>query len=281
MTVFGDLEVSTLAQLPKGRSPIVSHVVPAMEKPAFLDRAWRRLREEVEQGHQGYVVCPRIGGDESTEDASGPAAAGRRPPLAVLDVAPALMEGPLHGLRVGVLHGRLPGDEKDAIMRDFAARKLDVLVATTVIEVGVDVPNATVMIVLDAERFGVSQLHQLRGRIGRGEAAGICLLVTESEESAPSRERLDAVASTQDGFALAELDLELRQEGDVLGEAQSGTRSHLQLLSLRRDKELIAEARQEAELLLADDPDLAGQPGLAAAVAALVDAERAEFLEKG
>ena len=169
MTVFGDLEVSTLSQLPRGRSPIASHVVPAAEKPAYLDRAWRRLREEVTAGHQAYVVCPRIGeGPASDEEPPPVDDNGRRPPLAVTEVAPLLAEGPLHGLRIGVLHGRLPADEKDAVMRSFAAGDLDVLVATTVIEVGVDVPNATVMIVLDADRFGVSQLHQLRGRVGRG-----------------------------------------------------------------------------------------------------------------
>jgi ATP-dependent DNA helicase RecG len=281
MTVFGDLEVSTLTELPGGRSPIASHVVPAAEKPAFLERAWTRLREEVEKGHQGYVVCPRIGGEASSEDTPGPVEEGRRPPIAVLEVAPLLEQGPLAGLRVGVLHGRLPGDEKDAVMRDFAAGKLDVLVATTVIEVGVDVPNATVMIVLDADRFGVSQLHQMRGRVGRGTAPGLCLLVSEAPPETPARERLEAVSSTLDGFRLAQLDLELRREGDVLGEAQSGSRSHLRLLSLLRDEELIAQAREEAIALLEADPTLEAQPALAAAVAALVDEERAEFLEKG
>jgi ATP-dependent DNA helicase RecG len=282
MTVFGDLEVSTLTELPGGRSPIATHVVPAAEKPAFLERAWRRLREEVEQGHQGYVVCPRIGGDAAAEDAGEPRdGPARRPPIAVLEVAPLLMEGPLAGLRVGVLHGRLPGDEKDAMMRDFAAGKIDVVVATTVVEVGVDVPNATAMIVLDADRFGVSQLHQLRGRVGRGAAPGLCLLVTEAAPATPARERLDAVASTLDGFRLAELDLEQRREGDVLGEAQSGRRSSLRLLSLLRDADMIADARRAAIELLQRDPELAEYPALAGAVAALVDQERAEYLEKG
>ena len=201
--------------------------------------------------------------------------------MAVLDVAPLLADGPLAGLRIGILHGRLPGDEKDAVMRDFAAGRLDVLVATTVVEVGVDVPNATAMIVLDADRFGISQLHQLRGRVGRGSAAGLCLLVTEAPPASPARERLDAVASTLDGFRLAELDLTLRREGDVLGEAQSGRRRHLRLLSLLKDADLIAQARRRAIELLDDDPELTGHPALAAAVASLVDEERAEFLEKG
>ncbi|GAA5182073.1 ATP-dependent DNA helicase RecG [Rugosimonospora acidiphila] len=311
MTVYGDLEVSTLTQLPRGRSPIASHLVPAADKPAFLDRAWQRLREEVEAGHQAYVVCPRIGEDEGSDDRSGasrgagraepdwsdpggdpgeggdPGASGdedgeaRRAPLAVLEVAPLLADGPLHGLRIGVLHGRLPADEKDAVMRSFAAGELDVLVATTVVEVGVDVPNATVMIVLDADRFGVSQLHQLRGRVGRGAAPGLCLLVTEASEDSPARERLTAVASTLDGFSLAELDLEQRREGDVLGAAQSGRRSHLRLLSLLRDRDLIGEARGEALALLEADPELDQQPALRDWIASLVDEERAEFLEKG
>ncbi|MGA3563448.1 ATP-dependent DNA helicase RecG [Melissospora conviva] len=282
MTVYGDLEVSTLSQLPKGRSPIASHVVPAAEKPAFLDRAWRRLKEEVAAGHQAYIVCPRIGEAGAAEEEPPPADdSGRRPPLAVTEVAPLLAEGPLHGLRIGLLHGRLPADEKDAVMRGFAAGELDVLVATTVIEVGVDVPNATVMIVLDADRFGMSQLHQLRGRVGRGSAAGLCLLVTEALEGSPARERLDAVASTVDGFKLAELDLEQRREGDVLGATQSGRRSHLRLLSLLKDADLIRDARAEAAELVGEDPELVRHPALAASVAALVDAERAEYLEKG
>ncbi len=296
MTVYGDLEVSTLSQLPQGRSPIASHVVPAAEKPAFLDRAWRRLREEVATGHQAYVVCPRIGdpgsgaGAQAPDSGPGPVSDeeppreddnGRRPPLAVTEVAPLLAEGPLHGLRIGVLHGRLPADEKDAVMRSFAAGDLDVLVATTVVEVGVNVPNATVMIVLDADRFGVSQLHQLRGRVGRGSAAGLCLLVTEAVEGSSARERLDAVASTTDGFKLAELDLEQRREGDVLGATQSGRRSHLRLLSLLRDTDLIRDARAEAITLVEEDPELTRHPALAASVAALVDEERAEYLEKG
>jgi ATP-dependent DNA helicase RecG len=291
MTVYGDLEISTLSQLPRGRSPIASHVVPASEKPAFLERAWRRLREEVAAGHQAYVVCPRIGetaadGEDVTSQVSdaaeaSEAPAGRRPPLAVLEIAPLLADGPLHGLRIGVLHGRLPADEKDGVMREFAAGTVDVLVATTVVEVGVDVPNATMMVVLDADRFGVSQLHQLRGRVGRGSAPGLCLLVTDAEAGTPTRERLDAVASTVDGFRLAELDLEQRREGDVLGAAQSGRRSHLKLLSLLRDADLIRDARVDAIALIEADPELTGHPALAATVAQLVDEERAEYLEKG
>jgi len=278
MTVYGDLAPSPLSQLPRGRSPIASHVVPP-ERPAFLDRAWQRLKEEVRAGHQAYVVCPRIGLDD--DQPPGDNDPGRRPPLAVLEVAPILEEGPLHGLRIGILHGKLPADEKDAVMRRFAAGDLDVLVATTVIEVGVDVPNATTMVIMDADRFGVSQLHQLRGRVGRGSAPGICLLVTEAVEGTAARERLDAVAATTDGFKLSEIDLEQRREGDVLGASQSGKHSHLRLLSLLRDAKLITEARAEAAELVAADPELSRHPALAASVAALVDEERAEYLEKG
>ncbi|TFV45469.1 ATP-dependent DNA helicase RecG [Blastococcus sp. TF02A-35] len=287
MTVYGDLEVSTLRQLPSGRGGVSSSVVPVVEKPAWLDRAWERLREEVAAGRQAYVVCPRIGdlpGDEP-EDADGapPEEDGRsdrRPPLAVLDVAEALRAGPLAGLRLDVLHGRMTPEEKDGVMRAFAAGETQVLVATTVVEVGVDVPNATVMVVMDADRFGVSQLHQLRGRVARGKHAGLCLLVTEAPSASPTGQRLAAVASTSDGFELARLDLETRREGDVLGAAQSGRRSGIKLLSLLEDEELIAEARAEAIALLSTDRGLADHPGLAAEVAALASDERAEWLEK-
>ncbi|MDQ1652558.1 MAG: ATP-dependent helicase RecG, partial [Cryptosporangiaceae bacterium] len=281
MTVFGDLETSVLDQLPAGRSPIASHVVPVSDKPHFLDRAWQRVREEVAAGHQAYIVCPRIGADAAEEGEEPPAETGKRPPVAVLDVAPMLAEGPLNGLRLAVLHGRLHSDEKDLAMREFAAGRIDVLVATTVIEVGVDVPNATAMVILDADRFGVSQLHQLRGRVGRGSAPGLCLLVTEAGDGTPARERLVAVAATTDGFELARLDLEQRREGDVLGSAQSGRRSQLKLLSLLRDEDVITAARDEAIALVEADPDLKQHQALAAAAAAMVDDERAGFLEKG
>ena len=288
MTVFGDLDVSTLTELPKGRSPITTHVVPAGERPHYLDRAWERVREEVAAGHQAYVVCPRIGDAEGAEEDSGDAPAEdavdetvpRRPPLAVLDVAALLADGPLAGLRLGVLHGRLPSDAKDDTMRRFAAGEVDVLVATTVIEVGVDVPNATAMVVMDADRFGVSQLHQLRGRVGRGAAPGLCLLVTDTPGESPARERLDAVAATLDGFELSRIDLEQRREGDVLGASQSGRRSSLKLLAVIRDEDVIDAARQDASALVEADPGLEGHPALAAAVAALVEEVRAEYLEK-
>jgi ATP-dependent DNA helicase RecG len=287
MTVFGDLEISVLTELPAGRAAIATTVVPAGEKPAWLTRAWTRIREEVAAGRQAFIVCPRIGGDgaESDRDLDDEPddeelGAAQRPPVAVIDVLPMLANGPLEGLRLAALHGRLPVDERDQVMTEFVAGEIDVLVATTVVEVGVDVPNATVMVVLDADRFGVSQLHQLRGRIGRGNAAGTCLLVTDAAGGSSARQRLDAVAATADGFELARLDVEQRREGDVLGTAQSGRRSTLRLLSLRRDEQLIADARGEASDIVASDPHLAAHPGLAARVAALIDAERAEYLEK-
>jgi ATP-dependent DNA helicase RecG len=287
MTVFGDLEASTLAELPAGRGPITTSVVPAVEKPEWLTRAWQRIREEVGAGRQAYIVCPRIGEDMTDFEGEFPDyeddeadTRSRRPPLAVVDVLPMLADGPLRGLRLAALHGRLAAEDKDRTMLDFAAGKIDVLVATTVIEVGVDVPNATVMAVLDADRFGVSQLHQLRGRVGRGGHPALCLLVTDAGPGTPARERLDAIAATNDGFALARLDVEQRREGDVLGAAQSGRRRQLKLLSLLRDEELITAARAEAAGIVAADPTLAEHPMLSRQVAALVNDDQAEYLEK-
>jgi ATP-dependent DNA helicase RecG len=281
MTVFGDLETSVLDQLPAGRSPIATHVVPAKDKPHFLIRAWERVREEVEAGHQAYVVCPRIGDEEEPKSKSPEDEAERRPALAVLDVAEQIAKGPLRGLRVEVLHGRMAPDAKDEVMRRFAAGDVDVMVATTVIEVGVNVPNATAMVIMDADRFGVSQLHQLRGRVGRGSAAGLCLLVSEMPEASSARARLDAVAATLDGFELSRIDLEQRREGDVLGQAQSGTRSSLRMLAVIDDVEVIEAAREEATALVAEDPELAGHPDLLSALDSLVDASREGYLEKG
>ncbi|PSL58258.1 ATP-dependent DNA helicase RecG [Saccharothrix carnea] len=287
MTVYGDLEVSALRELPQGRSPISTSVVPVASKPGWLDRAWQRIHEEVGKGHQVYVVCPRIGDGAAEDDAETPPkesgkddGSDRRPPLAVVDVANKLAEGPLRGLRIDILHGRMAPDDKDAVMRAFAANEVQVLVATTVVEVGVNVPNATVMVIMDADRFGVSQLHQLRGRVGRGSAPGLCLLVTEMPDGTSTMERLRAVESTLDGFELAQLDLELRREGDILGAAQSGKRSGLKMLSLLRDEDVIAEARVVAQEVVEADPELTANPGLAGLVAGLLDDERAEYLEK-
>ncbi|MGH3198300.1 MAG: ATP-dependent DNA helicase RecG [Streptosporangiaceae bacterium] len=300
MTVYGDLETSTLTELPAGRSAIATHVVPAADKPRYLERAWERVREEVGRGQQAYVVCPRVGdvpGSPDSDEAEYPggddfgdvdmtggvprgiAAGGRRQPLAVLDVAATLDAGPLAGLRLGILHGKLRPEEKDRVMRDFFAGQIDVLVATTVIEVGVDVPNAAVMVIMDAERFGVSQLHQLRGRVGRGTAAGLCLLVTEAPPASPARERLDAVAATMDGFKLSRLDLEQRREGDVLGAAQAGRQSSLKLLRLLHDEGLIGQARQDATAVVSADPQLTGHPALRAAIDELFGVQ-AEYLDK-
>jgi len=282
MTVFGDLDVSTLSELPEGRSPIQTTVVPA-EQSGWLGRAWQRVREEAAAGHQAYVVCPRIGGEPESameEAAVDETYEPKRPPLAVADVAASLVDGPLSDLRVYVLHGRMPAEEKDDVMRRFAAGDIDVLVSTTVIEVGVDVPNATVMVLMDADRFGVSSLHQLRGRVGRGSAAGLCLLVTEAPAGSPSRERLHAVASTSDGFALSQLDLETRREGDVLGATQSGRRSSLKLLSVVRDIGVIETARAAAAHVVSADPLLDRHPALAAEVARMLSDEQAGYLEK-
>ncbi|MEU0621228.1 ATP-dependent DNA helicase RecG [Streptomyces rubiginosohelvolus] len=287
MTVFGDLETSVLDQLPAGRSPIASHVVPAKDKPHFLARAWERVREEVENGHQAYVVCPRIG-DDAEDEKKGKAKKKateedpeKRPPLAVLEIADELRKGALAGLSVEVLHGRMHPDEKDDVMRRFAAGDVDVLVATTVIEVGVNVPNATAMVIMDADRFGVSQLHQLRGRVGRGSAPGLCLLVSEAHEASPARARLSAVAATLDGFELSRIDLEQRREGDVLGQAQSGVRSSLRMLTVIDDEEVIAAAREEAVAIVAADPELEHLPELRTVLAALLDKDREEYLDKG
>ncbi|MEU6952879.1 ATP-dependent DNA helicase RecG [Streptomyces sp. NPDC045714] len=292
MTVFGDLETSVLDQLPAGRSPIASHVVPAKDKPHFLARAWERVREEAENGHQAYVVCPRIGDDAEEAEGKGAKKAkakkaapeedgDKRPPLAVLEIADELRKGALAGLGVEVLHGRMHPDEKDDVMRRFAAGDVDVLVATTVIEVGVNVPNATAMVIMDADRFGVSQLHQLRGRVGRGSAPGLCLLVSEAHEASPARARLSAVAATLDGFELSRIDLEQRREGDVLGQAQSGVRSSLRMLTVIDDEEVIAAAREEAVAIVAADPELEHLPELRTVLAALLDKDREEYLDKG
>ncbi|MET4783018.1 ATP-dependent DNA helicase RecG [Glaciihabitans sp. UYNi722] len=294
MTVFGDLDVSTIAELPSGRVPIETFVVPLAEKPGWVNRVWERLAEELATGRQGFVVCPAIdstqiesplpelgeggGGRPSTGSGSGERSGGV---ANVTDVLAQVRANPLlAGKRIEALHGRLPSDEKDSLMRAFAAGEVDVLVATTVIEVGVDVPNASTMIILDADRFGVSQLHQLRGRVGRGGVPSICLMVTDAEEETPARERVDAVASTLDGFELAQKDLELRQEGDVLGSTQSGGRSSLRLLRVAKDGDLITEARALAQGVLADDPSLDGHPALRTALERRLDETSRDFLAK-
>jgi ATP-dependent DNA helicase RecG len=264
MTVFGDLEVSTLREIPAGRAEVSTVVVDTVRQPAWVQRVWQRVVEEVGRGRQAYVVCARIssvgssGADAENLDGDTDAA----PAVAVEDLFTELSSGPLAELRVEMVHGQLPADAKDSVMTRFAAGEIDVLISTTVIEVGVDVPNASVMVVYDADRFGISQLHQLRGRIGRGAHPGVCLLLTTASAESTARQRLDAVAATRDGFALAEVDLEQRREGDVLGASQSGSRSSLKLLRVLRDADLIAQARTLAEQCIAQDPEL-NDPGLA------------------
>jgi len=298
MTVFGDMETSTLTELPQGRSPIATHVVA---NPGWFQRTWERVAEEVRAGHQAYVVCPRIGAGTSDSD-QGPGATTAHwsdedvevtfdmddsapPPTrelrSVLEMEAELADNPaLAGLRIAILHGRMAAEDKDEVMLAFAAGTIDVLVATTVIEVGVDVANATVMVVMDADRFGISQLHQLRGRVGRGTSPGLCLLVTETESDAV-RQRLLAVAATNDGFTLARLDLEQRREGDVLGARQSGGKSQLRLLRLLRDEDLILAARQDAFAIVGADPGLERHPALRDVIAGALDDEQAAYLERG
>ena len=282
MTVFGDLDVSTLRELPLGRQPITTHLVPTIEKPTFLDRAWERIREEISLGHQAYIVAPRISAGTS-EDADLDFLYGEASPdiASVEDLGPKLQSGALNGLRIAPLHGRQSSEVKNSTMQAFAQGEIDVLISTTVIEVGVDVANATVMVIMDADRFGVSQLHQLRGRVGRGTSPGLCLLVTSAAPDTSARERLDAVSKTQDGFELSRIDLEQRREGDVLGATQSGSRSHLRLLRVLRDEALIESARESAAELLAQDPSLSSYPLLKEELKKLQADAAAEFIDKG
>ena len=276
MTVFGDLDVSTIRTLPPGRAGITTHVAPLAERPAWLTRVWERIAEEVAQGRQVFVVCAAIDAEaakagESADDAPAPEPAlpGEQPRTrwGVAQVRELLASHPAFAdLRVATLHGKMPADQKDAVMQEFARGAIDVLVATTVVEVGVDVPNASTMVILEADRFGVSQLHQLRGRVGRGAVPGLCLLVTEAPAGTPARSRVEAVAATTDGFALAEEDLKLRGEGDVLGDAQSGATSSLRLLRVVADADVIAVAREAAARVLDEDPALLHHEALAAAL---------------
>ncbi len=278
VSVFGDLDISTLDELPAGRQPIVSHVVRQAQS-ALVARTWSRIREEVDAGHQAFVVCSRIDDqDEPDDEVDDPSEElledqPKQKPATVVGMLEALRAiESLKGLRVEALHGRMTSEDKDEVMNRFAAGDIDILVSTTVIEVGVDVPNATVMVVVDADRFGMSQLHQLRGRVGRGGNAGLCLLLTAAEDGSLALERVQAVAETLDGFKLSEIDLELRREGDVLGTTQSGGRSSLKLLRVIRDAELISSARAQAETVLDADPTLEKHPALAAALAELEEA---------
>ncbi|OFJ54712.1 ATP-dependent DNA helicase RecG [Mycolicibacterium grossiae] len=280
LTVYGDLETSELRELPRGRQPIATNAIFVTEQKSWLPRAWQRIREEVAAGRQAYVVASRI--DESDDDGGGggkDSDEGGPPPVTVVELYDGLRAGELAGLRLGLMHGRLSGEEKDAVMTAFRDGHVDVLVCTTVIEVGVDVPNATVMLVMDADRFGISQLHQLRGRIGRGQYPSLCLLATRLPQSSKAGARLQAVAATLDGFRLADLDLAERREGDVLGLSQSGRPITLKLLSLHDHREVIETAREYAQAIY-DDPDERYHPGMEILAAPFVAGERVTFLDK-
>ncbi|HSO92212.1 MAG TPA: ATP-dependent DNA helicase RecG [Arthrobacter sp.] len=291
MTVFGDLETSILDELPAGRAPITTHVVGLAEHPAWATRIWSRAREEIDAGHQVYVVCPKIGSDDDGDFSPGeaePSAAdlegdsGARELASVTGVVELLRDEPaLAGVPVAPLHGRQDPVLKSETMASFTANQTKLLVSTTVIEVGVDVHNATLMVILDADRFGISQLHQLRGRVGRGGLPGTCLLVTTLEPGHPSRRRLDAVAATTDGFVLSQEDLKLRREGDILGASQSGGRSTLKLLRVLEHEDVIARARQDAWQIVGGDPSLGAHPVLAAAIDEYLNPEKEAFLERG
>ena len=287
MTVFGDLDVSTISRVPDGRHPITTHVVALDDHPDWWGRVWSRAREEIDRGRQVFVVCPAIDpGDTGdldvvTGDADPDVEEARAPAVGVLAMHDEIRAMPeFSGIDTAVLHGRMATDEKDSVMAAFSSGSCSLLVATTVIEVGVDVPNATMMVVMDADRFGISQLHQLRGRVGRGSHPGLCLLVTRASSDTLARSRLDAVAETTNGFELSQVDMELRSEGDVLGVRQSGGRSGLKLVRVQKDTELIEKARDIAEALIDSSPDLADYPLLTQALAdRLADSER-EFLQK-
>lgn len=310
MTVFGDLDVSVLDTLPAGRQKISTHVVPLAEKPAWASRLWRRAREEIDAGHQVYVVVPKIGedGDGMEEGAAffgasslngagagagnsaqgyfgqgGSASSDGKVQLTSVASMYSYLsaEDALVGVRIGTLHGRMDPAEKTAVMTAFERGEIDLLISTTVIEVGVNVPNATLMIIMDADRFGISGLHQLRGRVGRGGYAGTCLLVTRQEEGGVSRERLDAVASTTDGFELSRIDLAQRREGDILGAAQSGSKSTLRFLRALADADIIERAREDARSVVEKDPTLAKHPSLARTIDRALDADREAFLGRG
>jgi len=288
MTVFGDLDISTLRELPGGRVAITTHLIPVLEKPHFLNRAWERVKEEADKGHQIYIVAPRIVNPSkkltereiAAAELLGEELLDNEEMTAVEELAPELATGALKGLKIAVLHGRLSSEVKEQTMSAFARGEIQVLVATTVIEVGVDVPNASMMVIMDADRFGVSQLHQLRGRVGRGSVPGLCLLVSNAQEDSQSMNRLRSVAATLDGFELARIDLEQRKEGDVLGRSQSGGKSHLRLLRVLRDEDLIQRAREVALKILAINSDMDHLPELKNEVAKLQDDEAARFMDK-
>jgi ATP-dependent DNA helicase RecG len=281
MTVFGDLDVSVIAALPEGRAGITSHAVTLADHPHWISRVWERVNEEIELGRQAFVVCPAIDATGTSEDDGEDLGDDTREKASVESVMNLLETHPaLSQRRIAALHGRMSSDEKDRIMQAFARGEIDVLVSTTVIEVGVDVPNASTMVVMDADRFGISQLHQLRGRVGRGGIPGLALFVTSAAPGTPAYDRVNAVASTLDGFELAHIDLEIRSDGNVLGTRQSGGRSSLRLLRVLTDAEVIVRAREYAQEICLSDPVLANHPDLAIALARRLDESEREFLTK-
>ena len=281
MTVFGDLDVSTIRTLPAGRSPIETHVVALLDHPGWFERVWQRVSEEVSAGRQAFVVVPAIAPGEPEDEPVEPEEDSSTPLSSVAEMLPYVRSLPEFATaRVDAVHGRMSTDDKEAVMSAFARGEVDVLVATTVIEVGIDVPNASIMVVLDADRFGVSQLHQLRGRVGRGQHPGVCLLVTYCEPDTTARARVDAVASTQDGFELSALDLELRSEGDVLGARQSGRRSGLTLLRVTSHADLLEKTRRLATEIVEADPTLSSHPALVGAIRRRLDDDTADYLGK-
>lgn len=280
LTIYGDLETSTLRELPRGRQPIATTAIFTNERKGWLERAWQRLIEEVAAGRQAYVVASRIDETEKEKAGDDDERRGLPPPATVKQVYDALHAGVLKGLRLGLMHGRLPADEKDAVMTAFRDGEIDVLVSTTVIEVGVDVPNATVMVIADADRFGISQLHQLRGRIGRGSHPSVCLLVSNMPSASRAGTRIQAVADTLDGFALADLDMRERREGDVLGRNQSGVSYGLKLLSLHKHQEIIETSRELCEDIYLADPELVDHRGLDTLARRFTDSDSVEYLDK-
>ena len=314
MTVYGDLDQTVLDELPVGRTPVET---VWLDGPERYRAAWDKVRAEIAAGHQAYVICPLVGGgqpedeepegldegDDSEPPVSGydgdraealqitdsmlpfagfglgPLDAPKPPPKSVVEEFARLCAGELAGFAVGLLHGQLASKEKEATMSAFRRGDLQVLVATTVIEVGVDVAKATVMVIEDADRFGIAQLHQLRGRVGRGTDKSWCYLLAEVVTPSAAK-RLQALEASSDGFELAEVDLELRGEGTIYGTRQKG-RSDLRLASLRRDKELVRAARRVAEAIVEEDPELGEHPLLADELHLFVDEESEEFVLKG
>jgi ATP-dependent DNA helicase RecG len=254
MTLYGDLDVSVIDEMPPGRTPVKTKLLSRVEE----ETAWRLIRDEAAQGRQAFVVCPLVEDSPKVEAASATAEYERLSAL-------------FPDLAVGLIHGQMRSQDKEEVMASFRAGEIDVLVSTTVIEVGIDVPNATVMVVEDAHRFGLSQLHQLRGRVGRGEHPGVCLLLADPSTD-EGTQRLTAMVGTNDGFRLAEEDLRIRGQGTVFGTRQSGVKD-LRLADILSDFDVLVAARRDAFTLVDGDPELRGHPELREEVAAMLGDE--------